>query len=61
MATIIARSHFGARDLFHGILDLREAIVVNVFMDQTRADYSTVIVLKGKDGEEHKIIIRQAY
>jgi len=57
---MIARSWFGAQDLYYGVPDLQDAVVVNVVREQDVDDYATTIVLRLKNGKQFELTIKQA-
>lgn len=57
MAYIIARTYSGAIDLYHGIPNLLNSIVVDVEYDNLHGEYRTTLVLKDIKGNLHKIEI----
>lgn len=58
MSNIIARTYMGARNLYHGIPNLKDAIIIDVIYEEE--EYITTLILKDIKGQEHKITIAQA-
>jgi hypothetical protein len=61
MSSIITRTYFGARDLYHGIPDLKNSTVIDVIYEKDFEDYRTTLIFKDVKGIEHTITIAQAY
>lgn len=65
MTHIIARTHMGARDLFHGVPNLKWATIIEVVHPQspvagTSPEFGTTLIIKDTKGQIHKITIAQA-
>jgi hypothetical protein len=56
MSTIIARTYSGAIDLWHGVPNLKDAVIINVKYDES--EYATSLIIKDVKGIIHTIIIR---
>jgi len=60
MSNILARCYYGAQDLYHGIPELKDAVIIDVIRDADSKDYRTTLVLKDVHGTIHHITIAQA-
>ena len=54
---IIARTYIGAIDLYSGVPDLEDGVVVAVVPHPDSTDYRTDIVIRDKKGNHHTITI----
>jgi hypothetical protein len=59
MSRIITRTYSGAIDLYHGLPDLLNAIVIDVDYDNRNEDHMTTLVFKDVKGNEHRISIAE--
>lgn len=58
MSNIIARTYMGARDLYHGIPNLKDAVIIDVIYEEE--EYRTTLILRDISGQEHQITIAKA-
>jgi len=57
---MIARSWFGAQDLYYGVPNLQDAVVSEVVRDEDNEDYATTLVFTLKSGKQFRLTIKQA-
>lgn len=48
----------GARDLYHGIPNLKDAVIIDVIYEEE--EYRTTLILRDISGQEHQITIAKA-